>query len=233
LITLFFGKLAGLIPLSVLAGILMLVAYRMSEWRVFVAEMRGPRSDAAVLLTTFFLTLLIDLTMGIGVGMVLASFLFMRRMSEVTDIRHITDDLGEDSDELEEGDQISTRSVPPGIEVYEIDGPFFFGAAEKFKDVLAEVFRKPKVLIIRMRHVPAIDSTGLNVLRDLVRRTRHDRTLVLISELQNQPLVAMRRSGLLDEIGQDNVVGTIDLALAFAQQHLTGRPQTPIDAAAV
>jgi len=186
-----------------------------------------------VLLTTFFLTLLVDLTMGIGVGMVLASFLFMRRMSEVTDIRHITDDLGDDSDELEEVDQISTRSVPPGIEVYEIDGPFFFGAAEKFKDVLAEVFRKPKVLIIRMRHVPAIDSTGLNVLRDLVRRTRHDRTLVLISELQHQPLVAMRRSGLLDEIGQDNVVGTIDLALAFAQQHLTGRPQTPIDAAAV
>jgi sulfate permease, SulP family len=233
LITLFFGKLAGLIPLAVLAGILLLVAYRMSEWRVFVAELSGPRSDAAVLLTTFFLTLLVDLTMGIGVGMVLASFLFMRRMSEVTDIRHITDDLEEDSDELEEGDQISTRSVPPGIEVYEIDGPFFFGAAEKFKDVLAEVFRKPKVLIIRMRHVPAIDSTGLNVLRDLVRRTRHDRTLVLISELQNQPLVAMRRSGLLDEIGQDNVVGTIDLALAFAQQHLTGRPQTPIDAAAV
>ena len=233
LITLFFGKLAGLIPLAVLAGILLLVAYRMSEWRVFVAELSGPRSDAAVLLTTFFLTLLVDLTMGIGVGMVLASFLFMRRMSEVTDIRHITDDLGEDSDDLEEVDQISTRSVPPGIEVYEIDGPFFFGAAEKFKDVLAEVFRKPKVLIIRMRHVPAIDSTGLNVLRDLVRRTRHDRTLVLISELQNQPLVAMRRSGLLDEIGQDNVVGTIDLALAFAQQHLTGRPQTPIDAAAV
>ena len=233
LVTLFFGKLAGFIPLSALAGILILVAYRMSEWRVFIAELRGPRSDAAVLLTTFFLTLLIDLTMGIGVGMVLASFLFMRRMSEVTDIRHITDDLDEDSDELEDIDQISTRTVPAGIEVYEIDGPFFFGAAEKFKDVLAEVFRKPKVLIIRMRHVPAIDSTGLNVLRDLVRRTRHDRTLVLISELQHQPLLAMRRSGLLDEIGQDNVVGTIDLALAIAQQHLIGRPQTPIDAAAV
>ena len=233
LITLFFGKLAGLIPLSVLAGILMLVAYRMSEWRVFVAELRGPRSDAAVLLTTFFLTLLIDLTVGIGVGMVLASFLFMRRMSEVTDVRHITDDLDDDGDELEDVDQISTRAVPAGIEVYEIDGPFFFGAAEKFKDVLAEVFRKPKVLIIRMRHVPAIDSTGLNVLRDLIRRTRHDRTLVLISELQSQPLLAMRRSGLLDEIGQDNVVGTIDLALAIGQQYLVGRPSTPINAATV
>jgi SulP family sulfate permease len=233
LITLFFGKLAGLIPLSVLAGILMLVAYRMSEWRVFVAELRGPRSDAAVLLTTFFLTLLIDLTVGIGVGMVLASFLFMRRMSEVTDVRHITDDLDEEGDELEDLDQISTRAVPAGIEVYEIDGPFFFGAAEKFKDVLAEVFRKPKVLIIRMRHVPAIDSTGLNVLRDLVRRTRHDRTLVLISELQSQPLLAMRRSGLLDEIGQDNVVGTIDLALAIGQQHVVGRPPTPVNAPVV
>jgi SulP family sulfate permease len=233
LITLFFGKLAGLIPLSALAGILMLVAYRMSEWRVFVAELRGPRSDAAVLLTTFFLTLLIDLTVGIGVGMVLASFMFMRRMSEVTDVRHITDDLDEEGDELEDADRISSRDVPAGIEVYEIDGPFFFGAAEKFKDVLAEVFRKPKVLIIRLRHVPAIDSTGLNVLRDLIRRTRHDRTLVLISELQSQPLLAMRRSGLLDEIGQDNVVGTIDLALAIGQQYLAGRPSTPISAAAV
>jgi SulP family sulfate permease len=233
LITLFFGKLAGLIPLAALAGILMLVAYRMSEWRVFVAELRGPRSDAAVLLTTFVLTLFIDLTVGIGVGMVLASFLFMRRMSEVTDVRHITDDLDEDGDELEDIDQISTRAVPPGIEVYEIDGPFFFGAAEKFKDVLAEIFRKPKVLIIRMRHVPAIDSTGLNVLRDLVRRTRKDRTLVLISELHHQPLLAMRRSGLLDEIGQDNVVGTIDLALAIGQQYLIGHPPTPTSAPAV
>jgi len=233
LVTLFFGKLAGLIPLSVLAGILMLVAYRMSEWRVFVAELRGPRSDGAVLLATFFLTLLIDLTVGIGVGMVLASFLFMRRMSEVTDVRRITNQLDEDADELEDVDQISTRTVPAGVEVYEIDGPFFFGAAEKFKDVLAEVFRKPKVLIIRMRHVPAIDSTGLNVLRDLIRRTRQDRTLVLISEVQSQPLAAMRRSGLLDEIGHDNVAGTIDLALAFAQQHLIGRPPTPAASAAV
>ena len=227
LVTLFFGKLAGLIPLATLAGILMLVAYRMSEWRVFLAELRGPRSDAAVLLTTFFLTLLIDLTVGIGVGMVLASFLFMRRMSEVTDVRHVTDDLDEDWDELDDSEGIGTRTVPAGVEVYEIDGPFFFGAAEKFKDTLAEVFGKPKVLIIRMRRVPAIDSTGLNVLRDMIRRTRKDRTLVLISEPQSQPLAAMRRSGLLDDIGQDHVLSTIDLALAAAHQHLIGRIPTP------
>src|SRR5678815_2750332 len=134
-----------------------------------------------------FLTLIVDLTVGIGVGMVLASFLFMRRMSEVTDVRHITEEIDDEADDLEDAEQIATRTVPAGIEVYEVDGPFFFGAAEKFKDVLAEVFRKPKVLIIRMRRVPAIDSTGLNVLRDMIRRTRHDRTLVLISELQSQP----------------------------------------------
>jgi SulP family sulfate permease len=227
LVTLFLGKLAGLIPLATLAGILMLVAYRMSEWRVFVAELRGPRSDAAVLLTTFALTLIVDLTVGIGVGMVLASFLFMRRMSEVTDVRHVTEEVEEEWDEMADPEAISSRSVPKGVEVYEIDGPFFFGAAEKFKDTLAEVFRKPKVLIIRMRRVPAIDSTGLNVLRDMIRRTRHDRTLVVVSELQNQPLAAIRRSGLLEEIGHDNVCASIDLALATAQHHLIARQPTP------
>jgi sulfate permease, SulP family len=227
LITLFLGKLAGLIPLATLAGILMLVAYRMSEWRVFVAELRGPRSDAAVLLTTFALTLIIDLTVGIGVGMVLASFLFMRRMSEVTDVRHVTEEVEEEFDEMSDPETIWSRNVPKGVEVYEIDGPFFFGAAEKFKDTLAEVFRKPKVLILRMRRVPAIDSTGLNVLRDMIRRTRHDRTLVIVSELQNQPLTAIRRSGLLDEIGHDNVCASIDLALATAQHHLIARQPTP------
>lgn len=227
LVTLFLGKLAGLIPLATLAGILMLVAYRMSEWRVFVAELRGPRSDAAVLLTTFALTLIVDLTVGIGVGMVLASFLFMRRMSEVTDVRHVTEEVEEEWDEMADPEAIWSRSVPKGVEVYEIDGPFFFGAAEKFKDTLAEVFRKPKVLIIRMRRVPAIDSTGLNVLRDMIHRTRHDRTLVVVSELQNQPLAAIRRSGLLEEIGHDNVCASIDLALATAQHHLIARQPTP------
>jgi SulP family sulfate permease len=228
LITLFFGKLAGLIPLATLAGILMLVAYRMSEWRVFLAELRGPKSDAAVLLATFFLTLLVDLTVGIGVGMVLASFLFMRRMSEVTDVRRVTGDVDESEEEGTDPDATAAHAVPSGVEVYEIDGPFFFGAAEKFKDTLAEVFQKPKVLIVRMRRVPAIDSTGLNVLRDLVRRTRRDRTLVILSELQEQPLDAIRRFGLLDDVGSDYVLGSLDLALAVARQHLESRrPSVP------
>src|SRR4030095_9847444 len=130
-----------------LAGILMLVAYRMSEWRVFIAELRGPRSDAAVLLATFALTLVVDLTVGIGVGVVLACFLFMRRMSEVSGVRKVSEDLDDEFDELGDPEAIADRTIPKGVEVYEIDGPFFFGAAEKFKDTLAEVFGKPKVLI--------------------------------------------------------------------------------------
>lgn len=226
LITLFFGRLAGLIPLATLAGILVVVAYRMAEWRVFVAELRGPKSDSAVLLTTFFLTLLVDLTVGIGVGIVLASFLFMRRMSEVTGVRALSGDIDEDMDELADPENIATRDIPKGVEVYEIDGPFFFGAAEKFKDTLADVVGKPKVFVVRMRHVPAIDSTGLNILRDLVRRTKRDRTLLLISELQDQPRAAIRRSGLLEEIGTDNVLGSIDLALAVAHEYLLRRRPT-------
>jgi SulP family sulfate permease len=115
---------------------------------------------------------------------------------------------------------IYRRKVPPGVEVYEINGPFFFGAAEKFKDTLNEVSRKPKVLIMRMRHVPAIDSTAMHALRDLVRRTRKDRTLVLLSDVHSQPLIALERSGLLDELGADSLFGNIDDALAAARTHL-------------
>jgi SulP family sulfate permease len=222
-VTLFFGKWAALIPLATLAGILLLVAYRMTEWRVFVAELRGPRSDAAVLVTTFALTLLVDLSVAIAVGMVLASFLFMRRMASATGVRVMSADDWEDDEDA----QLLAAVVPRGVEVFEIDGPFFFGAAETFKDTLAQVSRKPKVLVLRMRRVPVIDSTGLHVLRDLVHRTRGDRTLVLLCELQPEPLAAARRSGLLDEMGEGNVVATLDLALAIAQQFLASRTPTP------
>jgi sulfate permease, SulP family len=227
LITVLLGRWAALIPLATLAGILLVVAYHMSEWRVFVAETKGPRSDAAVLLTTFFLTLFVDLTVAIGVGMVLASFLFMRRMAEVTGVRSLIDESADGDREMDDPDAILARTVPKGVEVYEVDGPFFFGAAETFKDTLAQVSKKPRVLILRMRHVPAIDSTGLHALRDLLKRAGRDGTKTLLCELQEQPLGALRRSGLLDEVGPDNVLGTIDLALAVAQQHMQARQKTP------
>jgi SulP family sulfate permease len=221
LITLFFGRWAELIPLAVLAAIVLVVAYRLSEWRVFVHELRAPRSDAIVMVTTFLLTLLIDLTVGIGVGMVLAAFLFMKRMAEVTNITIVRREF-EETGEAPGDDQgaIYRRQIPPGVEVYEINGPFFFGAAEKFKQTLGEVSRRPKVLVIRMRNVPAIDSTAMHALKDLVRRTRSEGTHVFLSDVHSQPLIALGRSGLLDEIGEDNLFGDVDEALEAARQHL-------------
>jgi sulfate permease, SulP family len=220
IITLFFGRLAAAIPLATLAAIVLWVAYRMAEWRVFKSELSAPKSDAIVMVTTFLLTVLVDLTTGIAVGMVLAAFLFMKRMAEVTNITVVSRDFQDADQSGDVSGAIFRREIPPGVEVYEINGPFFFGAAEKFKDTLAEVSKKPKVLIIRMRNVPAIDSTAMHALRDLIRRTRGDRTLVLLSEVRAQPLVALGRSELLDEIGEDCIFGNIDEALAAARKHL-------------
>jgi SulP family sulfate permease len=220
IITLFFGRLAGVIPLATLAAIVLWVAYRMAEWRVFKNELSAPKSDAIVMVVTFLLTVLVDLTTGIGVGMVLAAFLFMKRMAEVTNVTLVSREIEDTSPSVDHSGAIYRRKVPPGVEVYEINGPFFFGAAEKFKDTLSEVSRKPKVLIMRMRHVPAIDSTALHTLRDLVRRTRRDGTQVLLSDVHSQPLIALERSGLLEEIGADCLYGNIDEALAAARTHL-------------
>jgi sulfate permease, SulP family len=221
LIVLFFGRLVALIPMATLAAILVVVAYHMSEWRAFRVELTAPKSDVVVLLFTFGLTVFVDLTVAIEVGMVLAAFLFMRRMSEVTNVRAIRDDLDEDGDlYATDPNGVRRRTVPKGVEVYEINGPFFFGAAETFKDTLGQVGRKPKVLIIRMRNVPAIDSTGMHVLKDLVHRTRGDGTLVMVSDIHTQPLIALGRSAVLDEIGEENVFGNLDDALDRARQHL-------------
>jgi SulP family sulfate permease len=221
LITVFFGRWAGWIPLATLAAIVLVVAYRLSEWGLFRSELRAPRSDALVMLTTFLLTVLVDLTVAISVGMVLAAFLFMKRMAEVTNMTIVTRELKEDSPGAgDDRGAIYRRELPEGVEVYEINGPFFFGAAEKFKDTLAQVSRKPRVLIIRMRNVPAIDSTAMHALRDLVRRTRADGTLVMLSDVHSQPLVALERSALLGEIGPDWLFGNVDEAIEAARVHV-------------
>jgi sulfate permease, SulP family len=221
LITLFFGRWAALIPLGTLAAIVLVVAYRLSEWRVFGVELRAPKSDAIVMVTTFLLTVLVDLTTAISVGMVLAAFLFMKRMAEVTNVTMVTREFEEPaSAKGDDAGAIFRRKVPPGVEVYEINGPFFFGAAEKFKDTLSQVSKKPRVLIIRMRNVPAIDSTAMHALRDLIRRTRRDGTQVLLSDVHSQPLIALGRSELLDEIGEDHFFGNVDEALEAARAHL-------------
>jgi SulP family sulfate permease len=192
------------------------VAYRMAEWQVFKSELSAPKSDALVMVSTLLLTVLVDLTTGIGVGMVLAAFLFMKRMAEVTNVTLVSREFQDAGPSGDHSGAIYRREVPKGVEVYEINGPFFFGAAEKFKDTLSEVSKKPKVLIIRMRHVPAIDSTAMHALRDLVRRTRRGGTVMLFSDVHAQPLIALQRSGLLDEIGEECLFGNIDDALEAA-----------------
>jgi SulP family sulfate permease len=220
-ITLFVGQWAAFIPMPTLAAILVVVAYSMSEWRTFRAEFRAPKSDVAVLLATFLLTVLVDLTVAIEVGIVLAAFLFMRRMAEVTNISAITHELRDPADDFEsDPNAVRRRAVPPEVEVYEINGPFFFGAAETLRDRLEGIAARPKVLILRLRHVPAIDSTGLHALRDLVARSRRRGSLVLLSDVHAQPVVALERSGLYEELGEENIHGNIDDALNRAREYL-------------
>jgi SulP family sulfate permease len=213
--------------MPVLAAILVVVAYHMSEWRAFLAELRSPKSDVAVLLTTFTLTVLVDLTVAIEVGMVLAAFLFVRRMSEVTNISAVTRELEDDDADEADPNAVARRRIPRGVEVYEINGPFFFGAAETFKETLRTVAAKPKVLVIRMRHVLALDSTGMHALKSVVHQARQDGTVVLLSDVHMQPLVALTGTVALDEIGRENLFGNLDDALNRARSIL-GLP--PMDA---
>jgi SulP family sulfate permease len=225
LIMLFFGKWASLIPMATLAAILIFVAYNMSEWHLFLNIARSsPRSDVAVLFITFLLTVLIDLTVAIQVGVVLAAFLFMRRMAMVTKVGFVTNGVVEDDEDEERArhdpNAISKREVPAGVEVFEINGPFFFGAAEKFKDAMRRVAKPPAVLILRMRHVPALDATGLRVLEDVYDKARKEGTQIILSGIRRQPLHAMRRSPLLEKIGRRNVFRDLDRALNRAREIL-------------
>ncbi|GBD02660.1 C4-dicarboxylic acid transporter DauA [bacterium HR18] len=228
LIMLFFGKWAALVPMATLAGILLVVAYNMSEWHLFVKLFRGPKSDVLVLLATFLLTVLVDLTVAIQVGVVLAALLFMRRMAEVTQMSYVTRSLLEEEEE-EDPNPLRTRFIPEGVEVFEVNGPFFFGAADKFKDALRQVEKPPRVLILRLRKVLSLDATGLMALEDLLDRTRREGTVLILSGVHAQPLVVMQRSGFLDRVGEENVFGNIDDALnrAYAVLGLPARERPP------
>ena len=227
LIMLFFGKLAVLIPMATLGAILVIVAYNMSEWRSFKSLLKSPRSDVVVLLTTFFLTIVFDLTIAIQIGMVLAVILFMRRMAMVTNVGVITRELT-DEEESYDPNSISKREVPENVEVFEVNGPFFFGAASTFKDAMRVIEEPPKVRIIRMRNVPAIDATGLHTLEEFYKDSKKQGTIIVLSGVHTQPLYAMTQSGLLDLFGEENVFGNIDDALDRAREILglpkKGRP---------
>ena len=216
------GRWAALIPMPALAGILIVVAYHMSEWRGFRNELRGPRSDVLVLLATFLLTVLADLTVAVQVGMVLAAFLFMRRMSEVTDIRAVREGMDDGPDGLLF--QQREGGIPKGVQIYAVDGPFFFGAADRFREALEQTTEKPRVLVLVLRRVPTIDSTALQALRHLIGRMKQQGTRILLVGARRQPLAAMRRAGLLDAIGEANVLPNIDVALERARETLEAAP---------
>ncbi len=225
LIMMFFGKWAALIPMATLAGILLVVSYNMSEYHLFIKMFKSPKSDIAVLIVTFLLTVLVDLTVAIQAGVVLAAILFMKRMADVTQVGYITS-MMEDEEDTTDTDPNAIRrfTVPKGVEVFEVNGPFFFGAADRFKHVLQLIVSKPKVLILRMRTVLSMDATALRALEDVYEQTRREGSQLLLAGVHAQPLIAMDRSGLLDKVGVDNVFENVCDALKRART-LVGTPQ--------
>lgn len=216
----FAGEWAAQVPLAALAAILVMVAFHMSEWRSFAGLLRAPRSDVAVLLITFVLTVFVDLTVAVQVGVVVASLLFIRRMSEVTNIEAMTE-LEEDPNEITQVRKrrrmLGSREIPAGVEIYEVTGPFFFGAADKLKDVMLEIAKPPKVLILRMRNVPAIDATGIHALEQLTKKCRAQGTRMILSEVRTQPLRALVRAHKLEILGgRANLAPTLDVAIERA-----------------
>ena len=228
LILLFFGKFATLIPMPTLAAVLVVVSYHMSEWRAFKSLLKTPKSDVIILISTFILTIFFDLTIAIQVGMLLAMVLFMRRMAEVTNVGFIKNQLNDYSDTKPDPNAIQNRKIPEGVEVFEINGPFFFGATSKFQDELRLFNTSPKIIILRMRNVPAIDATGLNTIREFHSNMTKKNIRIILSGVHSQPIIAMTQAGLIDLIGEEYIFGNIDDALDKTRELLDipvqGRP---------
>ena len=218
IIFLFLMPLAQYIPMACLAGVLVIVAYGMSGWRSFLAMMRNPKSDVTVLLLTFFLTIIFDLTIAIEVGLICACLLFMRRMAETTDVHAVLDeiDLNEDAD-MEKGN-LEHLTIPNDVEVYEINGPYFFGAGNRFEDIMARYGGRPKVRIIRMRKVPFIDSTGLHNLENLCLISQKEGITIVLSGVNPKVEEVLKRNNFSDLLGEANICNHIDLALARAKE---------------
>lgn len=224
LLLLFLAPMAKLIPMSCLAGILVVVSYNMSELDHFLDIFKAPRSDVVVLLSTFLLTVLVDLTVAVQIGLVLAAVLFIKRMGEMANIDSIAHEFDDMENDTNGNDLENSRweaGLPglPGVEVYEINGPFFFGSADKFKETLRSISTPHvRVMVLRMRHVSVIDATGLHVIREYMHVCRRGNIQLLLSAPHAQPMVAMQRAGLLDELGTENIFGDIDEALDSARK---------------
>jgi SulP family sulfate permease len=216
LIMLLAGKWATLIPMGCLAGILIIVAYNMSEYRTFIEISKASRSDVLVLLTTFLLTVFFDLTIAIEIGMVLAVFLFMRRMIQISNVSLVTQEDETDSSSMATG----REGFPRDVETFEITGPFFFGAAYKFREAIRVIQMKPKILIVRMDKVPVIDATGTHTIRNILDACKKDNIHVIVSGVQPQVLEEFKRSRLLFRIGKRYVTHDMSTAISRAKEAL-------------
>ncbi len=219
LILLFLMPLAQYIPMACLAGVLVIVSYNMSGWRVFKGLLKNPKSDVTVLLIAFFLTVIFDLTVAIEVGLVIACVLFMKRVMETTQISVITDEIdpNKESDlEVHEEHLI----VPEGVEVYEINGPYFFGIATKFEEIMARLGDRPKIRIIRMRKVPFIDSTGIHNLTTLCKMSQKENIHIILSGVNDQVHAVLEKSGFYELLGKENICSNINEALEVAAKEV-------------
>ncbi len=219
LIFLFLMPLAQYIPMGCLAGVLVIVSYNMSGWRSFVSIMKNPKSDVIVLCVTFLLTVIFDLTIAIEVGLICACLLFMRRMAETTDVKVISDEIDpeEEQSDFQMGN-LEHLTIPEGVEVYEINGPYFFGAGNKFEDLMSTMgHQRPKVRIIRMRKVPFVDSTGIHNLTNLCAMSQAEGIQVVLSGVNEKVQAVLHKSGFDQMLGEENICSHINIALERAK----------------
>ena len=220
LILLFLGPLTKHIPMACLAGVLIIVSYNMSEWRTFRSLMKNPKSDVSVLLVTFLLTVIFDLTIAIEIGLLIAMLLFMRRVAETTRVSVATDVINLTEENETHQQQEEKLAIPRGVEVYEIDGPFFFGVANKFDSIMMSMGDKPRVRVIRMRKVPFMDSTGLHNLESLLRLSRAEGIQVVLSGVNERVRHVLEKSKVDQKIGPENICADIHQALERASRIL-------------
>ena len=219
LIFLILMPLAQYIPMACLAGVLVIVSYNMSGWRTFKALLKNPKSDVAVLLITFFLTVIFDLTVAIEIGLVIACVLFMKRVMESTEISVIKDEIDPNKEsDLEVHEERLT--IPKGVEVYEINGPYFFGIATKFEETMAQLGDRPKIRIIRMRKVPFIDSTGIHNLTNLCQMSQKENIHIILSGVNEKVHNVLEKSGFYELLGKENICSNINEALAVADKEI-------------
>lgn len=208
--------LAAYIPMACLAGVLVVVSYNMSGWRTFAQLMKNPKSDIAVLLITFFLTVIFDLTVAIEVGLLIACLLFMKRMAETTQIKVIADEI-DPNEETDAEVHEEHLVIPAGVEVYEINGPYFFGIANKFEELMAAMDNHPKVRVIRMRRVPFIDSTGIHNLQNLCEMSHREGTHIVLSGVMPNVYAVLEHNGFDRLLGKDHICPNINVALERAE----------------